>query len=305
MQFLEQVKDSPDGWQVCLSLLSRQPPAYDVARMYSLEVVNLGVQRKIQEGDSQTLVYIRDTLLEYVRQAVFQGGNVPDPAPLQNKIVQTLTYLFLGMYGSTWTTFFDDILSLTSSDPNSGSRDNALGVKYFLRVMSNVHDEIADVLVSRSNEESRRNAEIKDVIRGRDVEKLVSSCNQILTQWKGQDDAIVESCLTVLGKWVGWIDVQLVVNETFINILFGFMGSDGSLREAAVTTLAEVVGKKMKPREKVELIRFLRVEEIVSQLTTSLESMEPDSDLADCVGKLVNSVGIDLVKILDSVGAGA
>src|SRR5690606_36848350 len=120
---------------------------------------------------------------------------------------QTLTYLFLGMYGSTWTTFFDDILSLTSTEPNSGSRENALGVKYFLRVMSNVHDEIADVLVSRSNEESRRNAEIKDVIRGRDVEKLVTSCNQILTQWKGQDDTIVESCLTVLGKWVGWIDV--------------------------------------------------------------------------------------------------
>lgn len=309
MTFLQQVKQSPDAWQVCLPLFARDPKPTEVVRHFCLEVLNIAVQRRFHQTDDQSLNYIRETLMDYVRRSYSTGTGAPDSAGIQNKLTQALTSLFVAMYTTTWGSFFDDMLTLTSSSSEAnarGSRDNYLGVVFFLRIVASVHEEVADVLVPHTMEEAQRNTQIKDVARERDVGKLVAAWQEILAQWNGSDKDVIEMCLKVIGRWVSWIDISLVVNEVLLGMLYNFILGESRVRDAAIETLADIVGKRMKGADKLELIVFLKLGDIVETLVNSpaLQAHgQPtyDFELAEGVGKLVNNVTTDILRILNHV----
>lgn len=307
MEFLQQVKDSSDGWQVCLPLFVRDPRSNEIVRMFCLDALNTAIQVRYQTPQDQSLTYIKDILVDYMRQVYFSNSSLADTGMMQNKLTQTMTYLFVAMYTTSWPTFFDDTLAITSAsnEPNGQPRhDNYQGVMFFLRMTASVHDEVADVLVPRSTEEMQRNSLIKDALRERDVRKLVISWQEILAQWRGANDEVVLLSLKNIGRWVSWIDISLVVNEAMLNLLYYFLASEGRPRNAAIETLAEIVGKKMKGSDKLDLISFLKLGEIVGTLVASpalVQGQENyDFDLAEGVAKLVNGIGMDLIRILDT-----
>ena len=277
--------------------------------MVSLDVVNNAIQT--QQLDTQSLSHLKDTLLEYVRRTYGPGSQDQiDPASIQNKLTQTLTFLFIASYKQGWQSFLDDFLGLTSLQ-NNGSRDNMAGTVLYLRILGSIHDEIADVIVTRSTEDTKRNTELKDIMRARDVPKVASSWQEILTQWRDRNDAIVELCLKVIGKWVSWIDISLIVNQSTLNLLFQLVGrsnptnGEDKVRDAAIDTFTEVVAKKMKASDKIAMILFLNLGEVISQLiaTPALHDLRStsnyDTDLAEAVAKLVNNVVSDIVKVLE------
>lgn len=302
MEFLQQVKDSLDGWQVCLPLFVRDPRSNEIVRMFCLDALNTAIQLRYQNPQDQSLTYIKDMLVDYMRQVYFSNSSLSDTGMMQNKLTQTMTYLFVAMYTTSWPSFFDDTLALTST--SNGQHDNYQGVMFFLRMTASVHDEVADVLVPRSTEEMQRNSLIKDALRERDVRKLVNSWQEILAQWRGANDEVVLLSLKNIGRWVSWIDISLVVNEAMLNLLYYFLASEGRPRNAVIETLAEIVGKKMKGPDKLDLISFLKLGEIVGTLVASpalVQGQENyDFDLAEGVAKLVNGIGMDLIRILDT-----
>lgn len=277
--------------------------------MVSLDVVNNAIQSG--QLDAQSLNYVKETLLEYIQRTYGTGSqDQVDPASLQNKMTQTLTFLFMILYKSGWESFMGDFLSLTSLQ-NNGARDNFAGTVLYLRILGSIHDEIADVIISRSTAETKRNTELKDIMRARDVDKVASAWEEILSQWRGQNDAVVEMCLKVIGKWVSWIDISLIVHRGTLNILFDLAGrvnpgnGEDKVRDAAIDTFTEIVAKKMKPADKIGLIVFLNLGTVISQLITSpaLHDLRTtssyDTDLAESVAKLVNNVVFDIVKVLE------
>lgn len=282
-----------------------------MVRLVSLEIVNNAVQT--QAFDVHSLSFLKDTLLEYIRRTYGSGDPDPqvDPPALQNKLTQTLTYLFVYSYQEGWETFIDDFLALTSSPNGGGGRDNVAGVVLYLRMLGSVHDEIADVMLARQSTDLKRNNNLKDLIRDRDMHKIVRSWQELLLQYSNQNDHILEMTLKIIGKWVSWIDISLVINQDMLRLLFSLIGrvnpngGDDKVRDAAVDTITEVVAKKMKPADKVDLISFLNVREIVSQLvaTPALREFQKtpkyDTDLAEAVAKLVNTVVADIVRALD------
>ena len=315
MEFLQQVKESPEGWQVCLPLFTRSPKPSAVVRLFALDNVNAAIQNRYFHLNEQHLGYIRTTLMEYVRQEYTNGSNTADNAAIQNKLSQTMTYLFIMFYTSSWTSFFDELLSLTSSsgvDANGQSRRDSLpGVVFVLRMLVSIHDEIADQLLVRTNEEQKRNAAIKDFIRDQDVRKLVTSWQEILNQWRGVNDDVVEMTLKVIARWVSWIDISLVVNDSFLGLLMQFLQGESvqggdRIRYAAIETLAEIAGKKMRGEDKLQLIEYLRLDRLVADLMkfpTLLDKHNYDPELAEAVAKLVNTIYTDLVKMLDTVSS--
>ena len=244
------------------------------------------------------------------------GGNLEqDPLTIQNKIAQTLTCLFVALYNTVWPSFFDDIMALTTTD-SSLTRSNASGVRLYLKVLISIHDEIADVLVSRSSADRQRDSDLKDLVRQRDSKKIAQTWQEILSQWKTRDGFILGDCLSTIGRWASWIDLSLVVNDTILQSLFELISSPpaaggnnptGNVLEVTLNTFIEILGKKMKAGDKIELIEVLRVNEIVSRLIASpplheLRSTSSyDTDLAECVAKLVNNTVFDIVNVLDSV----
>jgi exportin-T len=246
-------------------------------------------------------------LLGYVQQ--HYGGETSqdavDPPHLQNKLTQTLTYLFVFLYREGWESFIDDFLSLAQRD------GNVPGVGMYLRLLGSIHDEIADVMLSRSDSEAKRNNELKDLIRERDMRKIAESWKDLLARYSNNNDHIVELTLKTMGKWVSWIDIHLVINQEVLGLVLPIVGrtrGDGKedkVRDAAIDAFTEIVAKKMQPGDKVEMISFLNLREIVTQLLASPPLNEwkgtprYDTDLAEAVAKLVNTIVTDVVRVLE------
>ncbi|KAI5795627.1 armadillo-type protein [Geopyxis carbonaria] len=302
INYVQGVRDSENGWQACLPLFTRMPPASETVRVVCLDILAASIDKRLRYTADESTQYIKQTIQEYVQATYTTGSGVSDSAAIQNKLSQILTKLFLATYTTSWQSFFDDLMALGKSSPNS-SWDNPEGILLFIRTCVSVHDEVADTLIPRTPEEGARNINIKDCIRDRDMNKLVTAWQQILTEWNGKQGPVVEMCLHVIARWVSWIDISLVVNDVMMRLLFQFMGSDGSVRDAALVALTEIVGKKMKGPDKLDLITFLNVGEIIGQIAQSpslqnQESMDYDTDLAEGAAKLANTAALDIVLIL-------
>jgi exportin-T len=291
----------------------KTPKASEVVRLVSLDVINNAIQT--QQLDGQSLGHLKERFLEYIRRTYGSGDqDQVDQPSIQNKLTQTLTCLFISLYKQGWESFLDDFLALTSTQNNS-SRDNLLGIVLYLRILGSIHDEIADVIVTRTSAETKRNTELKDILRARDAQKVTTSWQEILTQWGGRNDAVVEMTLKVMGKWVSWIDISLVVNQENLNLLFPLVGrtsptkGEDKVRDAAIDTFTEIVAKKMKAADKIAMIIFLNLGEVISQLIASpaLNDLRTtsnyDTDLAEAVAKLANNVVFDIVKVLEDTQA--
>lgn len=261
-------------------------------------------------------MFVRDGLMTYTQNTYRdgQGNTSKDPLTIENKITQIFTNLFTVLYALEWVTFFDDLMALTHTESPS-IRGDASGVRLYLKVLISIHDEIADVLVPRSTQEQLRDTDLKDLIRQRDAKKIAQSWREILLQWKSSESRVVSFCLNAIGRWASWTDLSLIINDDVLQVLFELVSSPASekgsnlapsLRDYALNTFTEILAKKMKPSDKLELISILRINEIVAQLitSTSLHEMRPtssyDTDLAETVAKLVNNTVFDLVNILDT-----
>lgn len=282
----------------------------------SLEIVNNALQQ--QRLDGQSLQFLKENLLAYVQRVYGGSGNQDevDSAALQNKLTQTLTLLFMSSYDQDWNSFLTDFRALTNL-PNSSTPDNLIGTILYLRILQSIHDEIADVMLSRSSSEQKRNTELKDLLRARDVPQVASSWQEILTYWQDKNDSVVEMCLKVVGRWVSWVDISLVVNQESLNILLQLVGrttpshNEDKVRDAAIDCFTEIVGKKMKSADKIDMIVFLNLGDIIAQLIASPPLNEHrstsnyDTDLAEAVAKLVNNAVFDIGKALEDDKADA
>ena len=312
--YLRQLREEPNGWQVCTSLFARTPAPSEVVRLVCLEVVNNAVQT--QRLGQQDSVYVRDSLLEYVRQWYTPGSTNLDSPGIQNKLTQTVTYLFTSLYAADWTSFFDDFRNLAGDGASIGTSNSAATVIY-LRIVGSVHDEIADVMIPRTSDEQKRHNDLKDMIRARDVNKIVSTWQEILSRWRQIDLSITEMCLRTIAKWVSWIDVGFMLETTVQSALMELAGQHGNFdsdskeakaRDAAIDTYTETVGKKMPPNDKIQLIQYLNLQAMVEGLlaTPALSQMRNspmyDTDLAETVAKLVNNIMFDIVRVLETGG---
>jgi len=80
---------------------------------------------------------------------------------------------------------------------------------------------------------------------------------------------VVCVCLDVIGAYVSWIDVSLIANERFVQVLLQFMAVP-LLREAACDCVHEIICKGMEPTAKTALIEsFVSVLETNGLLTVS------------------------------------
>ena len=317
-EFLTQLRSEPQSWTVCLPIALRHPPASEVVRHFTLDIVNGAVQSgKISQGE---LLSVKERLLEYLGQN-YGADKQPsqDPPNVQNKISEVITSLFVTLYPSDWTTFFYDLLELTATKSDASAlQDAPIGTLFYLKVVISIHDEIADVMLSRSAEAQQRDTALKDLVRERDVQKIATSWQTILSHFAGKNNTIVEQCLSAIGRWASWIDLSLIVNDSLLNLLFSLV-SDGlssedaqktKLRDQALGTIMEILGKKMRSSDKLDLMEVLKVNDLISRLTASTLLQEQrfssayDTDFAEVVAKLVNIAMSDVVNILDRASEG-
>ena len=258
--------------------------------------------------------------MNHIRSYYGDGNGIAqqDPVAIQNKITQTITYLFVALYANQWQTFFGDFLALASTS-STPAAENFPGTTLYLKILISVHDEIADQIVRRSPEEQQRDNDLKDLVRERDSRRIAQSWQDILLYWKTRDGRIIDQCLTAIGRWASWTDLSLIVKDTLLSLLFELVSSPeaipqkeggNNLRDASLNTFMDILAKKTKANDKLDLIEILRVKDVVSQLITSplLHELRPtsnyDTDLAETVAKLVNNTVFDIINVLENAPTG-
>ncbi|XP_056879352.1 exportin-T isoform X2 [Takifugu flavidus] len=140
--------------------------------------------------------------------------------------------------------------------------------------------------------ETRRNTLIKDGMREQCIPHLVESWFQILQTYQQSHPELTCQCLEVVGAYVSWIDLNLIANDQFVNLLLGQMSME-ELREEACDCLLEIVNKGMDPLDKTKLVESLcRVLQSAGFFNVE---QEEDVDFLAKFSRLVNGMGQNLV----------
>ncbi|RHZ76816.1 hypothetical protein Glove_189g18 [Diversispora epigaea] len=299
MNFCEQVKVSPEGWLLCLSLFVRFPKSTPESRLFALQVVEEVLKNRFSSLDASQVHQIQSTLMDFVKREYVLGGDESEfstePQYLKNKFAHTLTLLFVQLYPSSWINFFDEFLALIQTNNINGNKTNMRTIDIFLRVLLAIDEEVASLVVPREKDEVQRNSNIKDYMRGGDVQKLALIWYQILEEYITRNQDIAEMCLKLIGLYISWIDISLIVNDTFITRIYPLLG-DTRLRIAACECLSEIVYKGMKPHDKFKLIQALNLTNVMTGLDYS-----DDIEFVEQVAKLTNVLGVELCKIWEEM----
>lgn len=80
---------------------------------------------------------------------------------------------------------------------------------------------------------------------------MLSVCVQM--SYEETHASLVCMCLDVIGAYVSWIDITLIANDRFVEVLLRFLAMP-LLRESACDCVHEIICKGMEPTAKTTLI---------------------------------------------------
>uniref|UniRef100_A0A8C7KGC3 Exportin-T n=1 Tax=Oncorhynchus kisutch TaxID=8019 RepID=A0A8C7KGC3_ONCKI len=225
---------------------------------------------------------IRETLMKWLQGQLMNSQ--PEKPFIRNKAAQVFALTFVMEYLTHWPKFFFDLLSLVGLNPH--------GVDVYLRTLMAIDAEVVDRDILHSPEEVRRNTLIKDGMREQVIPSLVESWYQILGAYQQSHPEITCQCLEVVGAYVSWIDLNLIANDRFVNLLLSQMSVE-DLREEACDCLFEIVNKGMDPTDKTKLVESLC--QVLQSAGFFNVDQEEDVDFLAKFSRLVNGMGQSLV----------
>lgn len=167
---------------------------------------------------------------------------------LTKKAAQLFALVSLIDFPNRWQTFFKDLI--VTSQWSVGNAD------FYLKVLMAIDSEIVDRELPRTVEEAEAIRVYKDAMREYCVQDLVDSWYALLKEHGVKSAEITCQTLEVIGKYISWIDINLIVNERFIEF-FSLALNQVDLRETTCSCLDEIVQKGMKKEEKLKLIEDL------------------------------------------------
>ncbi|KAI8980264.1 armadillo-type protein [Pilobolus umbonatus] len=288
-EYCEQVKNSAEGWQICIQLFMKQPKARPEVRFFALQVLEITLKNRFETLDEVAVDYIKQTMMEYLRRDFVDNTGGSEETFIRNKAAQLLTVLFTHVYPTIWPNFFKDLMMLSKTPAGTSSHERA--VDFFLRLCISIDEEIARFGIFRTREEVVRNTNIKDTMRLGDIQLLASFWFETLQEFKSTNYSIAQLALKNIGSFVAWMDISLVVNEQVMNVLYELI-NDPNLRISACECLADVVNKGMLPLDKLNMLQMLNMTDMLGRLDLS-----SDPEFVESVARLINSLGTELCKI--------
>lgn len=282
MVYFEQLKESQDAWEVCAEALAKGIYSDDHVKFFCFQVLEHQIKYRHGGLSPAQQQLIRETLMKWLQLQLMNSQ--PEKPFIRNKAAQVFALTFVMEYLTHWPKFFYDLLSLVGLNPH--------GVDVYLRTLMAIDAEVVDRDIQHSPEEVGRNTLIKDSMREQVIPSLVESWYQILGAYQQSHPEITCQCLEVVGAYISWIDLNLIANDRFVNLLLSQMSVE-DLREEACECLFEIVNKGMDPTDKTKLVESL-CQVLQSAGFFNVEE-EEDVDFLAKFSRLVNGMGQSLV----------
>lgn len=276
--FINDIKLTQQGYQTCVDLLLLDVALSAGLKFFIFQVI----EENITNLDPEHLYTLSEKLFQYVDRSVAAQGT--DEVYLRNKLADVLGKLFCLVYSGICVDFIRKLLVISS-------RGDVAAVDIAVRVFILIHYEVADKLIARSKEDQERNIVLKDLIRDRDMAAMVESWKTILVDVN--ESAVLQNTLKVVGFYIDWMEILLFVQAGFLDVIYNFL-TNPSVCSQACLTLVEIISKKMKPANKLQLLRMLDLASIVSS------AKDDDLDFMEQLLKLSNQIGTELCLVLEN-----
>ncbi|OBA21222.1 Xpo1-domain-containing protein [Metschnikowia bicuspidata var. bicuspidata NRRL YB-4993] len=282
LQFINEIKSTEEGFKSCVDILlessAKGGTLNNGLKFFIFQVIDENTDKLSQEQ----LYALNTNLFKYLNDVI--AANLNDEVYLKNKLSDLFGRMFCYVYPLINVDFLKTFLILIQSQ-------NLMSIDYYMRTLISIHFEIGDKLISRAKDSQERNNFLKDLIRDRDMSALVSSWKSALTEIK--DTVILDNTLKVVGYYIDWMDFSLFMQDGFLSIIYEFL-KNHELRNQACLTLLEMISKKMKPINKLQLINMLELTSVIGSLK------DDDLDFIENLSRLSNQIGMELCIALEN-----
>ncbi|XP_062575597.1 exportin-T-like isoform X1 [Saccostrea cucullata] len=283
LQYFEQLKTSGDGWKLCAAAFTNGSYfGNDHVRFFCLQVIEHYLKVGYREAGIEEQQNVRNLICTCLQ--LLGNESNQDRSFLRNKVAQIASLAFVTDYPHRWPSFFTDLIGILSP--------SAKAVDIYLRVLLSIDSEVVDREIVHTYEEIQRNTVIKDAMREQSVVQLTETWYTILTQFQSSNPEVTCMCLDVIGKFVTWIDINLIANDKFVQVLLEFM-SMPLLRESACDCIHDIINKGMEPVAKTKLIESFTSILQVRGIFNPQE--EEEGDYLSKLSKLINGIGVNLI----------
>lgn len=283
-EYIEEIKGLESGLDSCLTILgAASASTSEQLRFFVLQVI----EENVAKVNEERRYSICNSVVQFLREN-YLVHHQSYPIYLRNKLASVVATIFCHVYLAVNPQLLQQVLELASSPA---------GTDIYIRILLAVHAEIGDKLIARSAQQQERNNALKDAIRAADMQRLVLLWKQILENGDQSDPETVTNTVRVVGCYVLWMEISLFVLSDFINVILAYLRKPQQ-RIAACETVAEIISKKMKPENKLQLLALLNVTEVVGTLAQDSDDLE----FTESVARLANQVGLELLTVLDAQG---
>ncbi|CUM64227.1 uncharacterized protein PRCAT00001821001 [Priceomyces carsonii] len=284
--FIDQIKSSEEGFKTCMDILVKSSIDSNIMNESLKFFIYQVIDENIERLNEEQLFNLNSSLFKVLSD--FKSKNISDPAYLKNKLATLLARTFCSVYISIYPNYFKDLFNLISDN-------NQLALDYYARILIAIHSEVGDKFIPRSKEAQEKQNVLKDQIRSCDMEALVDSWSKILMN-PANSPEILNGTLKIVGQYITWMDISLFVSNQFIGLIFQYLNRKEQRNETCLT-LAEIISKKMKPINKLELITML---DLATVIESSVDFNDPDLEFLENVSILINQIGTELLIILEN-----
>lgn len=222
-----------------------------------------------------------------------------------NKFSELLANLFYTMYSSKnnnlWDTFFKDLISFLNIDGVLININDFYRLNIFLKVTLQINTMIGEQMYNNNDSKQVQafHNDLKDFMRVNDVEVLTNLWFQILAKIENNDE-IIKLTLNNIGSFVSWIDINLIINAPFLDLIFNNFKTTTVV--ACCACISEIISKKMSADNKVSLLEMLNLTDKLNSLI-HLALNEEKNEILISLANLINSIGLEYCIILENNSA--
>jgi exportin-T len=289
LQEFENVKESENGWKDCAQLLVSDQVMNDQTKFFCMQIIEAYLKNRYIKSSQEEQVLLKQFMSTWLQMQTTRKAN--EKNFITRKAAQIFSLVSLIDFPNRWPTFFNDLMATSSwSDGNAD---------FYLKCLLAIDSEIVDRELPRTQEEMNTITFYKDSIRTHCMNLLVDSWFQLLKEHCNKNATITCQTLEVIGAYIRWIEINLVVNDRFVEF-FSFALGHVDLRETTCACLEEIINKGMDTDAKLKLIDYLWTNVIqvhANALEQQINLSNDDEDNSDYLlkfGKIINAVGENL-----------
>lgn len=212
-------------------------------------------------------------------------------------MAQLIARVFADDFPMEWPGFFDDLIGMIS-------KPGVLDV--YFRILIAIHELVADREVQHLNtpEEQARFADTKDSMRVSAIGAIANTWYQCLTAQEivEKSPSVCLACLRSIALYVSWIDINLVVNDRLIPVLFQFVKERGPLQAESCKCLRAILQKGMDPSSKATMISNLGLIGLAGLLFQNMQD-DDDDEYSEALAQFCCTVGVELIGCVKDVKA--